>query len=125
MTRRRSRAGLAIVTFSLVSAVIIPLLGLGLDAAMLCVVKERLSSAVESAAHAAARYPEKDPRIDPAVRRFLDANFPEGHMGIGSRTVLVEGGRILVKVDAPTYFMKLLHVRSVEVAAVAQVTRQP
>jgi hypothetical protein len=110
---------MAIITFSLASAVIVPLLGLGMDAAMLCVVKERLTSAAESAAHAAARYPDHEA----SVKRFLDANFPEGYMGTTARTIKVDANQVWVKVDAPTYFMKLLHVRTVEVAASAAVIR--
>lgn len=121
--RSRKQAGLAIVTFSLVAAVIIPLFGVMVDAAMLCVVQERLSTAVDSAAHAASHYPGQGSRMASAVDRFLDANFPPGYMGTGSRTVTIADGRVLVRVAAPTYFMKLLHVRSVEVAAAAQVIR--
>ena len=115
--RRKQSSGLAIVTFSMAAAVIIPFLGLAMDAAMLCVVKERLITAVDSAANAASRYPEKGAKMIPAVRRFLDANFPEGHMGTGLRTVIVQGDRIEVRVAAPTYFMKLLHIPNVEVVA--------
>ena len=115
--RPKQSSGLAIVTFSMVAAVIVPFLGLAMDAAMLCVVKQRLVTAVDSASNAASRYPEKGPKMVSAVRRFLDANFPEGHMGTGTRTVTVEGDRIEVRVIAPTYFMKLLHVHNVEVVA--------
>ena len=101
----------------MVAAVIVPFLGLAMDGAMLCVVKERLKTAVDSAANAASHYPEKGPKLESAVRRFMDANFPEGHMGTGARTVVVESGRIEVRVDAPTYFMRLIHVRNVEVVA--------
>lgn len=115
--RRRNQRGLAIVTFSMIAAVMVPFLGLTMDAAMLCVVKERLTTAVSCAASAAARYPEQGTKMESAVHRFLDANFPEGHMGTGARTVAIKGGQLEVRVDAPTYFMKLIHVRSVEVVA--------
>lgn len=120
--RRRQRSrGLAIVTFSMVAAVAVPFLGLAMDGAMLCVVKERLTSAVDSAATAAGRHPEKGAKMESAARRFLDANFPEGYMGSGARTVRIDGERIEVRVEAPTYFMKLIHVRSVQVVAARQI----
>ena len=120
MRRNRSR-GLAIITFSMVAAVVVPFLGLAMDAAMLCVVKERLTTAVDAAANAASHYPEKGPKMQSAIERFLDANFPKGHMGTGTRTVVVEQDRIEVRVDAPTYFMKLIHVSNVEVVAARRI----
>ena len=126
MIRRQSsslRRGLAIVTFSMGAAVILPFLGLAMDGAMLCVVKERLTVAVESAASAARHYPELA-KSESAARRFLDANFPEGHMGTGKRTITVENNRISVSIDAPTYFLKLLHIQNVEVAAARPIRTQ-
>lgn len=116
MSRKRER-GLAIVTFSLVAAVVVPILGLAMDGAMLCVVKERLTTAVEAAANAAGRYPEQGEKMEYAARRFLDANFPQGHMGTGERRLTIKGDLIEVHVEAPTYFMKLIHVRNVDVVA--------
>jgi Flp pilus assembly protein TadG len=114
--RFRSR-GLAIVTFSLVAAVLVPLAGLAMDGAMLCVVKERLTTAVDAAALAASHHPEKGPKMQSAIKRFLDSNFPEGYMGTGSRKVSLEGDQLEVRVEAQTYFLKLLHIRNVEVVA--------
>jgi len=122
MRRRKRSGGLAIVTFSMVAAVTVPFLGLALDGAMLCVVKERLTSAVDSAANAASRYPEKGPKMESAVRRFLDANFPEGYMGTGPRALVVDGERVEVRVAAPAYFLRLIHVRSVEVVAARRIS---
>ena len=113
----RGERGLAILTFSMVAAVVVPFLGLAMDGAMLCVVKERLTAAVNSAANAAGHYPEKGVKMESAARRFMDANFPQGHMGTGTRTVLIEGDHIVVRVEAPTFFMKLIHIRNVEVVA--------
>jgi Flp pilus assembly protein TadG len=115
--KRVAQRGLAIVTFSLVAAVLVPFIGLAMDGAMLCVVKERLTTAVDAAALAAAHYPYKGPRMESAVKRFLDSNFPEGHMGTGTRRVLLEGDKLEVRVEAQTYFLKLLHIHSVEVVA--------
>ena len=115
--KHRARRGLAIVTFSMVAAVAVPFMGLAMDGAMLCVVKERLTSAVDAAATAAQKYPGDAAKRDSAVRRFLDANFPEGHMGTSGRAVKIDKDRIEVRVDAPTYFLKLIRVNSVEVLA--------
>ena len=56
------------------------------------------------------------------MRRFLEANFPEGFMGTGARTVAFDGGRVEVRVSAPTYFLKLMRVRSVEVVAARSIS---
>ena len=42
---------------------------------------------------------------------------------LANRRVVVEARRVTVRVDAPTYFMKLIHVRSVEVSAAADIAR--
>lgn len=117
MRRRARQRGLAIVTFSMVAAVAVPFMGLAIDGAMLVVVKERLTTAVDSAAKAAARYPADETKQDSAARRFLDANFPEGYMGTGARTIAVDKGRVEVRITAPAYFLRLLHVKGVEVVA--------
>jgi len=126
-TRTNKQRGLAIVTFSLVAAVMVPFVGLAMDGAVLCVVKERLTSAVDSAATAAGHYLDKDhpdqDKMQSAARRFLDANFPQGLMGTGTRTVVVKGDRLEVTVDAPTYFLKLLHIRGVRVVAAHRIGR--
>jgi hypothetical protein len=101
----------------MVAAVLVPFLGLAMDGAMLCVIKERLNTAVDSAANSARFYPPKSPKGEAVVRRFLDANFPEGHMGTGARTVIIDDSKIEVHVSAPTYFLKLIHVQNVEVTA--------
>ena len=120
MKRRRQR-GLAIVTFSMIAAVIVPFIGLAMDGAMLCVVKERLTTAVDSAANAASRHTGDAAKMEHAARRFLDANFPDGFMGTGARVVTIEGDRVEVRVAAPTYFLKLIHVKSVEVVAARRI----
>ena len=117
-----NRKGLAIVTFSMVAAVLVPFVGVAMDGVMLVVVKERLTSAVDSSAAAAARYPGNSARMESAAQRFLDANFPQGYMGTTSRTFKIEGDRLVVRVAAPTYFMKLLHVKHVDVSASQRIT---
>ena len=119
MRRRRLQRGLAIVTLSMVAAVTVPFVGLAVDGAMLVVVKERLTTAVDAAARAAERYPANR---ESAMRRFLEANFPEGFMGTGARTVAFDRGRVEVRVSAPTYFLKLMRVRSVDVVAARSIS---
>lgn len=118
---RKLEQGLAIVTFSMFAAVTVPFIGLGMDGAMLVVVKERLTTAVDSAAKAANRYPGKGQPMESAARRFLDANFPEGYMGTAGRAVSISDDRVEVRVNAPTYFLKLLRIRTVEVVAARRI----
>ena len=111
---RTRQRGLAILTFAMASTITIPLVGAAMDGAMLCVVKQRLSVAAAASAR-------KLPVSRKAAERFLDANFPEGHLGTSHRTVRFEKGRLELSVDAPTYFLQLIHVTSVRVAAAAAV----
>lgn len=122
MSHRRTRSrGLAIVTFSLAASVLVPFIGLAIDGAVLCVVKERLATAVDSAAIAAGHCPQGSPKVESTAKRFLDANFPESHMGTGARKLKIAGNILEVRVEAPTYFLRLIHVRSVEVVAARRI----
>ena len=118
--RRRSRGqkGLALITFALALAVIVPAIGLGVDTALLYVVKERLTSAAQLAVRSAARSAEPEK----AAQRYFDANFPQGFMGVEERSLEYQPGKLHATVKAPTYFMRVFRVSVVTVEAVGEMT---
>jgi uncharacterized membrane protein len=115
-SRRVRQRGLAMITFALALGVIVPALGLGVDTALLYVVKERLTSAAQLAVRSAARSAEPEK----AAQRFFDANFPKGFMGVEERTLAYQPGKLRATVKAPTYFMRVFRVPVVTVEAIGE-----
>lgn len=110
---RHNQRGLALITFAMALLILVPLIGVGVDTAMLYLVKERLSSAVQLTARSAAR--STDPAD--AARRYFDANFPEGFLGVVQRHIDYKNGELTASVEAPTYFMRIFRYQSVTVTA--------
>lgn len=111
--RGRNQRGLALLSFAMALLILVPLIGVGVDTAMLYIVKERLSSAVQLTARSAAR--SNDPAG--AARRYFDANFPAGFLGVTARSVEYKNGSLRASVEAPTYFMRIFRYQSVTVTA--------
>jgi len=145
--RRQSERGASLIAFTLLLCfVIIPLMGLGIDASIQYWIKARLSSAVDSAALAAGRslnvgssVASQTANAQAVGRQFFAANFPPGILGTTvfggqqvsnsvSITVTEVSNLITVsasaQVNAPLYFMKLLHLSSGTIAASSQTTRR-
>lgn len=118
--RTRSEKGLALLSFALALMVLVPILGLAVDSAMLYVTKERLNSAVQLSLRSAQRSPEPAK----AVHRYFSANFPEGFLGVTKRTIQYTPGKLHASVEAPTYFMRMIRVNSVNVEASAALPRE-
>jgi Flp pilus assembly protein TadG len=139
--------GASLVVFTLVFAfVLVPMMGLGIDAAVQYWIKAKLSAAVDSAALAAARslnvgstIASQTANAQAVGRQFFAANFPPGTMGTTvfggaqlpnsvSITVTAANNFITVnasaEVMAPLYFMKLLHFSSGTITATSQTTRR-
>jgi uncharacterized membrane protein len=114
-SRRNKQKGLALLSFALALLVLVPLIGAAVDSAMLYIVKERLNSAVQLALRSAQRSPQPEN----AALRYFSANFPEGFMGVRQRTIRYETGKLIASVEAPTYFMRILHISTVNVEASA------
>ncbi len=113
--RRSGEKGLALLTFAMALMVMVPLLGLGVDSAMLYITKERLNAAVQLSLRSAQR----SANPEQAAQRFFNANFPKGFLGIDERTVTYKDGRLHASVKAPTYFMRAFRYSSVVVEASA------
>jgi uncharacterized membrane protein len=119
--RKHSEKGLALLTFALSMMVLVPILGLAVDCAMLYVTKERLNSAVQLSLRSAQRSAE--PAV--AVNRYFSANFPHGFLGVTNRTIQYTPGKLHASVQAPTYFMRIIHVSAVNVEATAMLPSRP
>jgi Flp pilus assembly protein TadG len=136
---RRDR-GIAIIVTALFLLVVIPMLGLSVDASYLYVVKAKLSTACDAAALAAARslsvgltMAEQEASAAARARAFFDANFPDGYLGSANRRITVEvaetGYRtrtvtVSATVDAPTFFMRIMNQNSTTVSALGKASRR-
>jgi Flp pilus assembly protein TadG len=149
LCKKRPERGAAIILFTvLVAFVIMPIMGLGIDASIQFWIKAKLSSAVDSAALAAARSLNVGNTIlsqtaaaQAVGRQYFAANFPPGTLGttvFGGQdsgypssptiTILAPSNYITVtvtaQVSAPLYFLRLLHLPSGTIAATSQTTRR-
>lgn len=115
------RRGLAILSFSLTTAVLVPFAGLALDFGMATVAKQRLQAAVESASHASARFAAGSEARERVAQRFFDANFPAGFMGTRASRLTVAGDLVQARTEAPTYFLKLVRIEMIAIAAAAPI----
>ena len=121
--------------------IIIPMVGLAIDAGILYTVKAKLQTAVDGAALGAARSLSRGQTIasqvtaaDSTATRYYHANFPSPWMGVttvndptitwptapaATAIINVQG-----TIAAPTWFMRILGFNSVNLTAVGQSTRR-
>jgi von Willebrand factor type A domain/Putative Flp pilus-assembly TadE/G-like len=121
--------------------IIIPMVGLAIDAGILYTIKGKLQTAVDGAALGAARSLNRGQDISSqeasatdAATRYYHANFPRNWMGVttvadpnvdwshstASTAVIDVTGNI----DAPTWFMKILHFDSVHLTVFGEAVRR-
>jgi Mg-chelatase subunit ChlD len=143
--RNRKRAGFIVLTHAILLFVTLAMVGLAVDAGTMYVIKGRLSAAVDASALAAARSLNLGNTVSAAsaaatdtADQFFSANFPSGYLGTtsamatptftqqttggnpnGILTVAVTGTAV-----APTYFMQIFGIRSVNVSASGTATRR-
>jgi uncharacterized membrane protein len=115
MRNKNREKGLALLSFALALLILVPLIGLAVDTAMLYITKERLNAAVQLSLKSAQRSQEPGE----AVHRYFTANFPEGFLGVKHRQIQYTQGKLHASVEAPTYFMKIIRIGSVNVEASA------
>jgi hypothetical protein len=121
--------------------VIVPVVGLAIDAGTLYAIKARLQSAVDASALAAARSFSEQLTLSSqqtaaanAAVRWFHSDIPNSWMAIGTvadptvtfptaapQTIVVT---ISATVAAPTYFMRIFNINSVPMNAVAQASRR-
>lgn len=146
VVRLLRRKGSALILFTLLlPTFIIPVVGLGIDGAILFMVKAKLSAAVDAGALAAARalnagltMEAQEAAAKQTAREFVSANFPDKYWGSKNlrfdpdievrqindpnnrrRTVSITG-----RVDAPLIFMRIFGHEYTTVAASAVAARR-
>jgi Flp pilus assembly protein TadG len=132
---RNSRRGSAMVMFTLMlPAMIIPLVGLGIDATMLYIVQAKLSAAVDAAALGAGRLLGTPADPNEITGEFLRANFQTNGAGFWGAnnlrpTVNVTLGitnkiHIDASVDVPLLFSRIFGQPKATVTASGEATRR-
>jgi Flp pilus assembly protein TadG len=138
--KSRGRKGIAVLATAATITVLVPVVGLAIDAAILYAVRARLSAAADAGALAGARMlargqdipAQRDSAVNTA-QRFFSANFPEGHLFTSNRSVTIDVDesqlkvrtvRVSAAVDAPLYFMRLLGQTGVNVKSAGTATRR-
>jgi len=121
--------------------IIIPVVGLAIDAGILYAVKAKLQTAVDGAALAAARslsrgldLTSQQASARNTAVRWYHANFPVSWMGVATvadptvtfptappKTTIIN---VAGSIQAPTYFMRIFNFNSTTVNVVGQATRR-
>jgi len=120
--------------------VIIPIVGLAIDASVAYTIKAKLSAAVDSGALAGARslnvgmdLASQTSSAQSTAVNFVNANFPAGYFSSTNRTVTVTVAEssyrtrtvaVLASVSAPTYFLRILGIGSTTIRAQGVASRR-
>jgi Flp pilus assembly protein TadG len=143
----RKRRGFILLTHAVMIFFTIAMIGLAVDAGTMYVIKGRLSSAVDAAALAAGRSVNLASTVAAAsaaatatATQFFNANFPNGYLGTGTMnlstptfTQETDGSgnpngildiAVNASVPAPTYFMQIFGIKTVNVTGTGTATRR-
>jgi Flp pilus assembly protein TadG len=125
---RRSERGATLIVFTMVTAmVIIPMIGLAIDASILYWTKAKLSAAVDAGALAAGRDLSADPTT--TAQNYIYANLPQGWLrtayspaptvtvALDTPTVGTRRVTVAASVTVPLYFMRIFGQQSAMVSA--------
>ena len=127
------RRGTATILFTLLlPTVLIPLVGLAIDASRMYIVQAKLSGAVDGAALGAGRLLGTTANTTEIAGEFLNANYPSGFWGTTNltpniqytKTFIMNKISVSATVNVPLMFMWLFGGRSSAVAASAVATRK-
>lgn len=145
--RRRSQRGSTLLLHVLMLTGTIAVVGLAVDVGSIYMIRARLSAAVDAAALAAGRSVNLANSVATAqtnatttAQQFFNANFPAGYLNaIGTPTVTptftqaTDGNgnptgvlniSVTATVAAPTYFMNIFHISSINVSQSATSSRR-
>ena len=138
-TRSNSKRGVIIMLLSVMMPfLLIPVVGLAIDATIIHIVQTKLQGAVDAAALGAGRLLGTSANATEIAGEFFNANFTVGANGFWGATLpnpstnpsisVVTGVTKSVTVNAmasvPTLFMRILGFNSAQVSAVGQATRR-
>ncbi len=125
---RRSERGATLIVFTMLTAmVIIPMIGLAIDASILYWTKAKLSAAVDAGALAAGRDLSADPTT--TAQNYIYANLPQGWLrtayspaptvtvALDTPTVGTRRVTVAASVTVPLYFMRIFGQQSALVSA--------
>jgi hypothetical protein len=135
--------GFVLLLYSLMMLfIIIPMVGLAIDAGVLYTIKAKLQTATDGASQGAARSLNRGQDItsqqaaatDTAIR-YYHANFPLNWMGVSTvndptvtwptppnpATAIID---VRGDINSPTWFMRILGFNSVHVTAISESTRR-
>jgi hypothetical protein len=140
-SRKRERGFVTLIWTCMMLFIIMPAVGLAIDAGVMYVIKSKLQTAVDGAALGAARslsrgqdIPSQQTSATDTAKRYFHANFPNHWMGVtpvndptvtwpsappATAIINVQGD-----VDAPTWFMRIIGVNSLHFTVVGQATRR-
>lgn len=138
--RFTKKRGIAMLITAIGLVMITFIVGLAVDAALLYLVKAKLSSSCDAAALAAARslnvgltLAAQEASARARANAFFLANFPAGTMNsknLGLQVTVAESGlrtrtvEVRATVDAPTYFMRMAGYDKVPVMALGTASRR-
>jgi hypothetical protein len=139
--RKRQRGFVTLIWTCMMLFVIIPSVGLAIDAGVMYYIKSKLQSAVDGAALGAARslnqgtsIPLQETAATSVATRYYHANFPNNWMGVtpvndptvtwpaappATAIINVQGD-----INAPTWFMRIIGVNSLHLTVVGQSSRR-
>jgi Flp pilus assembly protein TadG len=143
---RKKQRGAAIILLTLMlTTVLLPMVGLGIDGALLYIVKAKLSAAVDGGAIAAARslsagltFDSQKTAAELTAQQFVKANFPNGFWNTSNLTfptpievkedtstsVKRRTVAITANVDVPLIFMRILGHNKATVSAYGKAARR-
>jgi Flp pilus assembly protein TadG len=137
-TARRGERGIVLVLYALMMLfIIVPVVGLAIDAGIMYMIKGKLQTAVDGAALGAARslaanviLADQESNASAAGIANYHANFPDTWMGVtpindptvdwSQSTTSTAVVQVTGTVAAPTWFMRLLGFNSVNVSATSE-----
>ena len=141
---KRAQRGISVVATSIILVIVIPMVGLSIDATLLYVVKTKLQGAVDGAALAAAkalsRGADSTSQTDAAkiaAKTYVKFNYPSTFFFSGDVAIDATNGvqidltvanqrtvTVTASVSEPTLFMRWINVSSTTVAASATTIRK-
>ena len=132
--------GVTLILTVAMMGVIIPLAGLAIDASLLYAIKAKLQAAVDAASLAGARSLNRGMDLSSqagnaqaTATNFFNANFPDGLLSTTGRVLTLAVAesayrtrtvRADARVNAPTYFMRILGVSSTPLTATGMASRR-
>lgn len=138
MSRREK--GLAVAMTAAMLSFVVPAAGLAIDASLLYGIRARLSMAADASALAAARslssgltLAEQEASAVSTADRFLNANFPNGHLYTTSRVRTISVAEtaartrtvtVDISVNAPSYFLRYLGRNATSLRSIGRASRR-